>query len=95
MAATGRSDLTSDAWTPWIAEVCARVGVDSSLIDVAFVHDLTKQVAHRYERPMAPVSAHIVGVALGLALAADPDLDVPALLAELAASVEATLPLET
>ncbi len=95
MAATGRSDLTSDAWTPWISEVCARVGVDPALIDVPFVHDLTRQVAHRYERPMAPVSAHIVGIALGLALAADPDLDAPTKLADLAASVVATLPPES
>lgn len=92
MAATGRSDLTSDTWAPWIAEVCGRLGVDPALVDVAAVHDLTRQVAHRYERPMAPMSAHIVGIALGLALAADPDLDAPAALAAFHETVLSTLP---
>ncbi len=95
MAATGRHDLTADTWAPWIAEVCARLGVDPSLVDVPAIHDLTRQVAHRYERPMAPVSAHLVGIALGMALAADPDLDAAALLAELHAEVVATLPSES
>lgn len=92
MAERTKADLTSDEWDPWIAQVCDRLGVDASLVDVALVHDLTKQVAHRFARPMAPVSAHIVGIALGLALAQDPNIDVGATLRDLAASVESTLP---
>lgn len=92
MAERTRTDLTSDAWTPWIETVCTRLDLDPGVVDVSLIHDLTKQVAHRYERPMAPVSAHLIGIALGRALATDPDLDAAEMLRRLADTVEATLP---
>lgn len=83
------TDLSDDRWDGWIHDVCASLGVDPSLVDVAAIHDLTREVAHRYQRAMAPVSSYIVGIALGMALGADegsrPDL------AGLIARVEATL----
>jgi hypothetical protein len=51
----------------WLQEACAAIGVDYSLLDVSLVLELTKQVAHRFVRPMAPVSAYALGIAVGLA----------------------------
>lgn len=83
------TDLSDTRWDGWIHDVCVSLGVDPSFVDVAAIHDLTREVAHRYERAMAPVSSYIVGIALGMALGADggsrPDV------AELIARVEATL----
>lgn len=92
MAAEGRRDLTSNKWTPWINDVCARLGVDPALVDVPLVHDLTKNIAHRYDRPMAPVGSYIMGIALGAALASDPGADPSELLAGFAEQIETTLP---
>lgn len=89
----GRTDLASERWDGWISEVCARLGVDPALVDVPLVHDLTKQIAHRYERPMAPVGSYIMGIALGAALA-DGGTDPDELLAGFADQIEQTLPAE-
>lgn len=58
-------------WQGWLAHVCAAVGVDPSSVDLNAVHDLAGQVAAVYERPMAPVAAHLWGLARG----AHPDAD--------------------
>lgn len=39
--------------------------VDASLVDVKTIHGLTKRIAHGYDRPMAPVGAFILGLAVG------------------------------
>lgn len=88
----GRTDLTSNTWTPWINDVCARLGVDPALVDVPLVHDLTKQIAHRYERPMAPIGSYILGIALGAALATGDGGG--ELLETYAEQIEQTLPAE-
>lgn len=93
MAEEGRRDLTSNEWTPWINDVCARLGVDPALVDVPLVHDLTRNIAHRYDRPMAPVGSYIMGIALGAALAGG-EGEAPALLATYAEQIEQTLPAE-
>lgn len=93
MAAKERTDLTSDKWTPWINDVCTRLGVEPELVDVPLVHDLTRQIAHRYDRPMAPVGSYIMGIALGVALAQG-EADADALLAGFAEEIEQTLPAE-
>ena len=51
-------------WQPWIVRACEAVGVDPELVDAQAVLKLTKTVAERYVRPMAPVAAHILGLAL-------------------------------
>ncbi|REF31623.1 DUF6457 domain-containing protein [Calidifontibacter indicus] len=63
----------------WLQEACAAIGVDYSLLDVSLVLELTKQVAHRFVRPMAPVSAYALGVAVGLSAAAEGPVDQRAL----------------
>ena len=55
-------------WHGWIVRACEAVGVDPDLVDVAGVHELTRDIAHGFSRPMAPVGAFIWGLALGQSL---------------------------
>lgn len=71
----------------WLESVANQVGVDPALLDVGLVLDLTKEVAHRFVRPMAPVSSYVLGIAVGLA-AAQNDVDQRAI----ADRIIATLP---
>lgn len=52
-------------WTDWVTGACEAVGVDADRVDIIEIHHLSKQVAHRLERPLAPVSTFILGLALG------------------------------
>jgi hypothetical protein len=51
-------------WQPWIERACRAVGVDPSLVRTDTVLALTRTVAHSLPRPMAPVAAHILGLAM-------------------------------
>ena len=53
---------TMDQWT---AAVCADLGLDPSSADLRAVLDLTRDVAHGVARPAAPLTAYLVGVAVG------------------------------
>ena len=57
---------TMDQWT---AAVCADLGLDPSSVDLRAVLDLTRDVAHGVARPAAPLTAYLVGVAVGRGLA--------------------------
>ena len=57
---------TMDQWT---AAVCADFGLDPSDADLRAVLDLTRDVAHSVARPAAPLTAYLVGVAVGRGLA--------------------------
>ena len=57
---------TMDQWT---AAVCADLGLDPSAADLRAVLDLTRDVAHGVARPAAPLTAYLVGVAVGRGLA--------------------------
>ncbi len=57
---------TMDQWT---AAVCADLGLDSSDADLRAVLDLTRDVARGVARPAAPVTAYLVGGAVGRGLA--------------------------
>ena len=52
-------------WTEWVTEACRAVDVDPARVDIVEIHHLSKEVAHRLERPLAPVSTFILGLALG------------------------------
>jgi len=56
---------TMDQWT---AAVCADLGLDASDADFRAVLDLTRDVAHGVARPAAPLTAYLVGVAVGRGL---------------------------
>lgn len=59
------------AWRAFVEDACARVGVDAARVDEHAILRLTRRVAHAGARPMAPVAAYLLGLALG----ADPDAD--------------------
>ncbi|MDP3890953.1 DUF6457 domain-containing protein [Nocardioides sp.] len=54
----------------WIDELCDVLEVETE-VDEGLVHDLTRIVATNVERPAAPVTAYLLGVAVG-AQGADP-----------------------
>ncbi len=75
-------------WQSWIDGVCVDLDVPAELVDVAAIHDLSRQVAHGLARPLAPVSTFILGLALGLSLGESGSSRVPAdLAARLAAQI--------
>ncbi len=59
---------TLDQWT---AAVCAELGLGQDPVaigDVKAVLDLARDVAHAVDRPAAPLTAYLVGVAVGRGL---------------------------
>jgi hypothetical protein len=67
----------------WIAAACVELGLHPDDIKAKSVLDVARDVAHRVIRPGAPVSAYLMGVAVGRG--ADPS-DVAARLSALALS---------
>ncbi len=47
----------------WMSTVCARLGIETT--DTGPVLDLARDVAHGVLRPAAPLTAYLVGVAVG------------------------------
>ena len=77
------SDLVAaeHEWHDWIADACAALDVDPDAVDVAGIHALTKDIAHGFARPMAPVGSYILGLAVGARVARGEVVD-PAALGE-------------
>jgi Domain of unknown function (DUF6457) len=67
----------------WIAAACAELGLSPADVEAKAVLDVARDVAHQVVRPGAPVSAYLMGVAVGRG--ADPS-DVAARLSALALS---------
>jgi hypothetical protein len=49
----------------WTAAVCADLGLDPGCTDTAAVLDVARDVAHGVARPAAPLTAYLLGVAVG------------------------------
>ncbi|GIF43271.1 DUF6457 domain-containing protein [Actinoplanes xinjiangensis] len=49
----------------WVAEVSAELGLDGVAVPVKDVLDVARDVAHNVLRPGAPVSAYLLGLAVG------------------------------
>jgi hypothetical protein len=49
----------------WTVAVCTELGIDQAVADVGTVLDLARDVAHQVARPAAPLTAYLVGVAVG------------------------------
>ena len=79
-------------WHDWIRDACSAVGVDPESVDVTGIHALTKDIAHDFARPMAPVGSYILGVAVGTRAARGEQVDVTALSEALRATLSATRP---
>ena len=49
----------------WVTELCAALDVPPDAVDVAALLDLARDAAHHVERPAAPITTYIVGLAAG------------------------------
>jgi hypothetical protein len=49
----------------WKAAVCADLGLDPACADTTIVLDVARDVAHGVARPAAPLTAYLLGVAVG------------------------------
>ena len=49
----------------WAAAVCAELGLDPASLDVQVILDMARDVAHGVARPAAPLTAYLLGVAVG------------------------------
>jgi len=49
----------------WTSQACRELGVDAAALDVNLVLDLARDVAHHVVRPAAPLTAYLLGVAVG------------------------------
>jgi hypothetical protein len=49
----------------WVGAACAELGLDPAEAAVPTVLDLARDVAHQVLRPGAPVSAYLLGLAVG------------------------------
>ena len=77
------TDLTAaeHEWHDWIADACAALEVDPDAVDVPGIHALTKDIAHGFARPRAPVGPYSRGRAGGARAARGEVVD-PAALSE-------------
>ena len=67
----------------WIAAACSEIGLQPGDVDAKAVLEVARDVAHQVLRPGAPVTAYLMGVAVGRG--ADPS-DVATRLSALALS---------
>jgi hypothetical protein len=49
----------------WIEAVCAELGVDRTAINERLILNLARDAAHQVDRPAAPVTAFLAGIAVG------------------------------
>jgi hypothetical protein len=84
------TDLTAaeQHWHDWIHDACVAVEVDPAVVDVTGIHGLTKEIAHGFARPMAPVGSYILGLAVGSRGARGEPVDAAAL----TAAIRSTFP---
>jgi hypothetical protein len=49
----------------WINTVCAELGIDRSSVDERAILGLARDVAHQVDRPAAPLTSFLLGLAVG------------------------------
>ena len=49
----------------WTEAACAELGVQADDVAVRAILDLARAVAHQVERPAAPVTSYLLGLAIG------------------------------
>jgi uncharacterized protein DUF6457 len=60
-----RGDGRMPTLDEWTAQVCTELGLDPALVDRDRVLDLARDVAHGVARPAAPLTAYLMGLAVG------------------------------
>lgn len=53
---------TLDEWT---AQVCQALGLTDGEVDTRLVLDVARETAHQVARPAAPLTAYLLGIAVG------------------------------
>jgi Domain of unknown function (DUF6457) len=49
----------------WTQAACAELGLDPEQVSARLVLDLARDVAHQVDRPAAPLTAFLLGLAVG------------------------------
>jgi hypothetical protein len=49
----------------WTEAACAELGIDPAVMDTRMVLDVARDTAHQVARPAAPLTAYLMGVAVG------------------------------
>jgi hypothetical protein len=49
----------------WVSAACAELGIEPALVNVRLVLELAMVAAHQVERPAAPLTAYLLGLAVG------------------------------
>ncbi|MBK0420831.1 hypothetical protein JD292_01880 [Leucobacter sp. CSA2] len=60
---TQNTYLPPEALEEWLAASAAELGVDPSIVSIATVLDVARDVAHDVARPAAPLTTFLLGVA--------------------------------
>ncbi|MWB99844.1 hypothetical protein GB864_14950 [Agromyces sp. MMS17-SY077] len=60
--------LPPEALDDWVAHLATELGVDPAAVPIGRILDLTGDVARGVARPAAPVSAFVIGLAVGAGL---------------------------
>ncbi|MBW3085036.1 hypothetical protein KEM60_01228 [Austwickia sp. TVS 96-490-7B] len=83
-------DLTveQERWNAWVRSTSDLLGIDPAVVDISAIHDLTRTIARELDRPLAPVSSFMLGVAIG---ARGADADPAALTALIESTVHSDL----
>jgi Domain of unknown function (DUF6457) len=55
----------------WTEAACAELGIDPAVMDTRMVLDVARDTAHQVARPAAPLTAYLMGVAVGGGLPPD------------------------
>ncbi|WP_232549986.1 DUF6457 domain-containing protein [Propioniciclava soli] len=58
-----RPPVDQALWQPWLDHVCAALELDPTRVDVDAILSLAGEVADASTRPLAPVAAHLWGLA--------------------------------
>lgn len=64
-SSTGREGTLVSTLEQWTHAVCAELGIDEDSVDVRAVLDLARDVARGVDRPAAPLTAYLLGIAVG------------------------------
>jgi len=55
----------------WTTAACEKLGIGVALVDVRQILDLARVAAHQVERPAAPLTAYLLGLAVGAGQSAE------------------------
>jgi hypothetical protein len=55
----------------WTAAACEKLGIEVALVDIRQILGVARVAAHQVERPAAPLTAYLLGLAVGSGQPAD------------------------